>query len=150
MKIIENPLLILSVLVLGLVSCNRENKRSDTDSFTGIVLRDSIFKIEMIDIPAGHLRMEKGLMEHSMDIHIESFSMGKYEVIQKQWREVMGAYPERTWPVARRRVYRGSHYLHTKFAASYNWSHSYSQVYPHHCVGFRLVREKKSNSLMLY
>ena len=53
------------------------------------------------------------------------------------------AYPERTWPIVRRRIYRGSHYLHTKFAAAYDWGHSYSQIHPHNCVGFRLVRELK-------
>lgn len=281
----RNRFLIFSVLIFGLVSCVQKNIRPETDAFSGIVLLDSLFNIELVEIPPGTLKTEKGLMEHAMTIHIESFYLGKYEVTQKQWKDVMGsypplfsfedhpldnarydsiimrrvreiaqptgfigddlpvenvswesiqlfveelskktgyyyrlpteaewvyayragttsnyyfgndtlqlgeyewydensdrrthpvgqkkpnpwglydmggnvgewtftiadmeqfrrAYPGRNWPIARRRVYRGSHYLHTKFAAAYDWGHSYSQVYPHYCVGFRLVREK--------
>ena len=51
-------------------------------------------------------------------------------------------YPERKWPYLLRRIYRGSHYLHTSRAATSSWVHSYSQIHPHYCVGFRVVREK--------
>lgn len=40
-----------------------------------------------------------------------------------------------------RRIYRGSHYLHSKFAANATWTHTYLEVYPHEAVGFRVVRE---------
>lgn len=143
------PLLAL-ILVIS-ASCRQEDKRQQSDLYGESVLRDSLFGIELIEIPAGTLHMEKNLMEHSRDIHIESFYMGKYEVTQQQWRKVMGSYPPsfsfNDFPLDNARydstlMIRGSHYLHTKYAAAYDWSHSYSQVYPHHCVGFRLVREK--------
>ena len=50
-------------------------------------------------------------------------------------------YPDRKWSKGLRRVYKGSHYLHRDVAATAFWTHSYKQVYPHYCVGFRLVRE---------
>jgi len=246
-------------------------------------IQDSLFNIEMIEIPAGTLKRKAYFMIHAMDIHIESFYIGKYEVTQKQWKEIMGSYPvafnfedfpldnarlssikrleelavqtgfigddlpvenvsweaiqlfvkklsektghsyripsdaeweyayragtttnyyfgddasllheyewwkensegkthavglkkpnpwglydmggnvgewcfdiadmeiyrikypNRTWPIAKRRGYRGSHYRHRKEAATASWGHTYYQVYPHNCVGFRLVREK--------
>lgn len=42
-----------------------------------------------------------------------------------------------------RRIYRGSHYLHSKFAANSTWTHAYLEVFPHEAVGFRIVREIK-------
>jgi len=253
--------------------------------FTVNIIQDSIYNIELVEIPSGILKRKASSMSHAMDIYIESFYFGKFEVTQKLWKEVMGtypltfnfdyfshenarhetnildrkkeialqtgfigddlpveniswdeiqifvkklseetgysyrlptdaeweyayragttsnyyfgddasmlndyewwrensngkthkvgskkpnpwglydmggnvaewtfsiadmephrmAYPDRIWAKVRRRIYRGSHYLHRKEAASATWVHTYDQVYPHNCVGFRLVREK--------
>ena len=51
-------------------------------------------------------------------------------------------YPDRDFIPGTWRIYRGSHYLHTKFAARYSWAHTYRQHAPRKCVGFRLVRDR--------
>ncbi|MCP4545213.1 MAG: SUMF1/EgtB/PvdO family nonheme iron enzyme [bacterium] len=57
------------------------------------VCRDEMFDFELVDIPAGTLQTGAPPWGHPRDIHIESFYMGKFEVTQKLWKEVMGKYP---------------------------------------------------------
>lgn len=278
----KKPFLILIISLFSLNSLLAQTNDTKPASINNTI-KDSLYKFEMVEIPSGTLKRKAYFMIHAMDIHIESFYMGKYEVSQKQWKEVMGSYPvvfnfndfpldnarirslnrikelaehtgfigddlpveniswediqlfvkklsektghtyrlpsdaeweyayragtttnyyfgdnasmlndhewwkensdgkthpvgskkpnpwglfdmggnvgewcfdiadmeiyrikfpDRTWPIAKRRGYRGSHYLHRKEAATATWGHTYYQVYPHNCVGFRLVREK--------
>ena len=51
-------------------------------------------------------------------------------------------FPGRKFGPGTSRVYKGSHYLHTKFAAFSDYAHTYRQALPRGCVGFRVVREK--------
>ncbi len=257
---------------------------ADNPSHKCKTIADSLFNIELICIPSGEIKMTPNyLRKHTYIASIDSFYIGKYEITQKQWEDVMGSYPpefkwedfdfekigldstvllrwmdrsrtsfinenypavvvsweavqkfviklsEKTghfyrlptneeWEYAYRagttteyyfgddtllldeyewydensagtlhpvglkkpnpfglydiggnaaewtatladlepytrkygrefgkgvnRIYRGSHYLHTKFAANATWTHTYKQVLPHRSVGFRVVREK--------
>jgi len=88
---------VLSVFVLSMIfilSCSQKNNKSETESLSaGSVLKDAPFNIEMVYIPAGTLKLEADYERHAMVVSLESFYIGKYELTQKQWEEVMGNNP---------------------------------------------------------
>ncbi len=54
--------------------------------------------------------------------------------------------PGREFPGGPYRIWRGSHFLHTKYAAGCSYWHSFRQERRNRPVGFRVVREKEATS----
>jgi formylglycine-generating enzyme required for sulfatase activity len=62
----------------------------------GSVVVDSPHNIEMVYVPAGSFMMGAENADDEMPVHevsLDSFYVGKYEITQRQWREVMGTNP---------------------------------------------------------
>ena len=81
--------LIPGILLASIMtSCNQQ-----TDPLVGTTITDDPYRIEMVYLPAGDLEWEANDTRHAMTIHLDGFYIGKYEVTQKQWKDVMGEYP---------------------------------------------------------
>ena len=100
-SLIRNISMILCAGI-ALASCHQEKgsmqepsevPESKTIEISKFVV-DSLFDIELVHIPSGKLESEPDyLRRHAALTHIEDFYIGKYEITQKQWKEVMGTYP---------------------------------------------------------
>ena len=89
------------ILVILFLYCSR-NLQSQHDnqkvtvedsSLGGKVLKDSLYHIEMVYIPAGTIKYDADYERHEMLVFLKSFYIGKYEVTQAQWEAVMGNNP---------------------------------------------------------
>jgi len=89
-SILVSSLILVSGILLTnvMVSCNRQ-----TDPLAGSTIIDDPYQIELVYVPAGDLEWEAGVTRHAMTIHLDGFYVGKYEVTQRLWKEVMGEYP---------------------------------------------------------
>ena len=91
----------LLIVLVSLVWGTACNERQDNEYITantkqpGTILTDSLYGFEMVYIPAGDFEVKGGLTQHSATYHLKHFYMGKYEVTQKLWREIMGEFPEK-------------------------------------------------------
>ncbi len=91
----KNDIMHILLLLLWMhLSCTRNDDPATLKMDEGRTLKEAPYNIEMIDLPSGTVRMEKTYATfHVMDVRIEGFYIGKYEVTQKQWQAVMGANP---------------------------------------------------------
>jgi formylglycine-generating enzyme required for sulfatase activity len=81
--------ILVTLGMIGItISC-----RQQPDPSIGSILVDNPYHIEVVLIPAGDLEWEADDTRHAMTIHLEEYYIGKYEVTQKQWKDVMGDYP---------------------------------------------------------
>ena len=77
---------------------NPQSRKVESNTVSGPMIEDCIECPEMVVIPAGSFVMGS---ENNADeepphtVHIRSFLMGRTEVTQKQWRDVMGSNPSR-------------------------------------------------------
>ena len=97
MKRLIQHALVLAVLGLGLPQVIQAQD-AVSRSFAPLELRPNEDTIAMVQIPAGGFIMGSEKYDDekpSHSVYIRSFLMGKTEVTQKQWQDVMGSNPSR-------------------------------------------------------
>ncbi len=84
------------MLIFIFAACDQNKNENSSGEFSGEIIKDAPYDIEMAEIPSGTLKWEADYDRHAMVISLQSFYIGKYVVTQKQWKAVMGNNPSET------------------------------------------------------
>lgn len=80
------------LLFLWVSNSNKQQRKSDADQSSN----PSPFEAEMVLVKGGSFQMGSNVYDWEKPIHtvtLPDFYIGKYEVTQKQWRDIMGSAP---------------------------------------------------------
>ncbi len=90
-------ILLFIIITFGFFCSQKDNKSISDSPQAGSVIKDALYNIEMVYIPAGTFIMGSdtgGEDENpAHEVSLDAFYIGKFKITQKEWTAVMGNNP---------------------------------------------------------